>query len=126
MADEKTLSAKQEAAVRSLLLYPSVIDAAAHSGVGERTLRRWLAEDDTFCAAVRSAQDTLLDGSVRALVGLNEAAVQTLKTVLDDPNEKTSNRLRAAQLVLDSTLRLVELRDLARRVAALEVGDSED
>lgn len=125
MSDEKTLTVKQMAAIRSLLVNPSMSAAAGAADVAERTISRWLSEQP-FRDALATAQGDALDAAARSMVGLTESAITVLQSVLDAPEEKTSNRLRAASIVLDNVLRLVELRDLARRVAALEDGDNED
>ncbi|MEZ4870416.1 MAG: hypothetical protein R3C14_54305 [Caldilineaceae bacterium] len=125
MAGEKSLTVKQMACVRELMLTPNIADAAKAAGVGERTLYRWL-DDAEFKAALTEAQDAALDAAARRLVAMTEQATAVISEVLADADEKTSARLRAAQIVLDNVLRLVELRDLAQRVAALEEGANDD
>ena len=124
MSEEKTLSIKQAAAIRALLVNPNVASAATAAGVAERTVYRWM-DEPAFRSALASAQDEALDAATRNLVALTGSAITVIQTVLDAPVEKTSNKLRAATVVLDNVLKLVELRDLAQRVAALE-NDDED
>ncbi|MBX7251418.1 MAG: hypothetical protein K1X50_05485, partial [Candidatus Promineofilum sp.] len=51
------LSVNQRRAIEALLSEASIDAAAEASGVGRRTLHRWLAEDATFTAALRASQD---------------------------------------------------------------------
>jgi hypothetical protein len=46
--EKPSLSRKQEKALTALLSQPTVAIAAAEVKVGQRTLYRWLAEDDAF------------------------------------------------------------------------------
>jgi hypothetical protein len=87
--------------------------------VNDRTLRRWLGEPD-FVAALDLAQGAMLDRVTVDLVRASSGAVALLRSVCEDTNCKTALRLRAAQILLDSVLRWRELRDIERRLTALE------
>lgn len=114
------LSAAQRRAIEALLSEPSIEAAAEASGVGRRTLHRWLAEDATFTAALRTSQDRAIDAAVSRLAGGAVDAADVLVSIANDKAERGATRVSAARALLDSVLRMVELRDLASRVASLE------
>ena len=99
--------------------------AALAAGVTDRTLRRWLHEP-AFVAALDEAQCAMLDAVTVDLVRASSGAVALLNKVIADPDVKTVLRLRAAQIVLDAVLRWRELRDVERRLTALEQFFSDD
>ena len=114
------LTAAQRRAIEALLSEPSIEAAAEASGVGRRTLHRWLADDVAFTAALRAAQDRAIDAAVSRLAGSAGDAVDVLVSIANDKAERGATRVSAARALLDGVLRMVELRDLASRVASLE------
>ena len=103
-----------------LLATGNVTDAAEAAGVHDRTLRRWLATDPAFMAALYEAQGQALDSVTAALVYTSRGAVELLRQTIDNPDAKLALRMKAAQLVLDACLRWHELRSLTQRVESLE------
>lgn len=114
------LSTPQRRAIVALLSKPSIEAAADESGVPRRTLHRWLAEDVAFTAALRAAQDRAIDAAVSRLAGGAGDAADVLVSIANDPTERGATRVSAARALLEGVLRMVELRDLASRVASLE------
>jgi len=114
------LSAAQRRAIEALLSEPSIDAAAEASGVGRRTLHRWLSDDATFTAALRAVQDRAIDAAVSRLAGAAGDAADVLASIANDKAERGATRVSAARALLDGVLRMVELRDLASRVASLE------
>jgi len=117
---ENVLTPKKTRAVTALLSSRTATDAAATAGVTERTIGRWLAEDEAFTRALRQAEDAAIDGAVRRLVGLQGQALDVLQDTLTREGVAPTVRVRAACAVLDFLLRLRELRTLEERIAALE------
>jgi phage terminase small subunit len=113
------LTSRQRKAIAALLSCRTVAQAAQLSGVSERTLYRWLA-DDTFRAAVLSAEGETINQATRRLLGLQQAAIDTLGGILQDDSAPAGVRVRAAESVLDLLLRLRDLRDVEDRLARLE------
>lgn len=114
------MAGNQQSAIRALLQTRTVTDAATLAGVSERTLFRWLA-DSTFRAALATAEGELLDAAQRRLLALQGKAIDVLDVLLTPETDIPHGvQLRAAQAVLDSLLKLRELRDLEERLAALE------
>lgn len=113
------LTSRQQRAIAALLASKNVSEAAHAAGVGERTLYRWLAEDDAFRAGLNRVEGQMLDTAARRLLSLQEQAVGTLEYLLIQA-ESESVRLRAAQVAIETSLKLRELRDVERRLTALE------
>lgn len=109
--DEKILAA--------LIAHKTVSDAAAASGVSERTIYSRLA-DDSFRAEYEARQRCTLDHACKALQSALTEAVEVLTTIMKDASASPANRITAARSVLDYGVKLTELTDLAARVAALE------
>jgi hypothetical protein len=114
-----TKKRQQDLAVEALLSEPTIPAAAAKAKIGERTLRRWLAEDPDFLGAYRRARARTVEQAVALLQRLCEQAVGTLQGALNCKHPPT--RVRAACAILDRALRGVELLDHEERLAALEM-----
>lgn len=121
MATSGTLSAKQTAAIAALLdpAHSSVTAAAKAAGVPLRTMHRWFG-DEAFVTALRQAEGEALDAATMRLVSVVTPAVHVFVNIMADKSNPPGVRLRAAQMVIDSTVRLRELRNVEMRLAALE------
>ena len=114
--DEKILAA--------LIATRSVPEAAAASGVSERTIYSRLA-DEGFKAEYEARRRCTLDNACKALQTALTDAVDVLTTIMKDARISAANRITAARSVLDYGVKLTELTDLAARVAALEAAAKE-
>ncbi|MFP4477721.1 MAG: hypothetical protein ACLFOY_19345 [Desulfatibacillaceae bacterium] len=123
-AKKEDLTARQDKAVRALLTAPSIRDAATVAGVGERTLWRWLQEED-FQAAYREARNLALRAAIGRVQSLLAEALGTLGAVMADVEAPASARVSAAKTVLDVGLRAHEQESLEARIQALETALSE-
>lgn len=113
------LTERQMRALHALLVTRSRTEAARLAGVGERTLRGYLA-DEQFRAAYDVALEERIDAALEASkVGIHEAA-SALRDVVTDSDAPATARVSAARVVLDYLDRLTELRDVERRLRALE------
>lgn len=120
MAIDGTLNTKQHRAIRALLTEKTTADAAKKAGVGERTLWRWMNENEPFKMALSEAETLALGESVRRLVALQFKALQAIEEALDDEGANHAVKLRAAALVMDTSLRLREQHTLEERLAEME------
>ncbi len=109
----------QERAIAALLSEPTHKDAAAKAGIGEATLRRWLALP-TFAAAYRAARREVLTQATDKLSHACAGAVETLESVMRDASYPPNARVTAARTILEMAYRAAELDDLAARVEELE------
>ena len=108
---------RQEAAIAALLAEPTIEAAATKAGVGESTLRRWLAEPG-FKAAYRTARRLVVEAAIGRLQQAATEAVDALSRNLTCGNAAVE--VGAAKAILDQSIKAVELVDLAERVEALE------
>ena len=120
MDEPKQLTGKKAKALEALLEGLNIQDAAAVAGVNRKTLGRWLSYDLEFWKAYQVHSNGALQLAARRLTNKLDGAVELLGEVMDDTNAPAGVRLRAAQLVVDGSLRLLEASDFAERLAALE------
>lgn len=114
------LTPKQRAAIAALLVSRDVADAAKKAAVGERTLRRWLAEDPAFVKALQAAQRETLEAIIRRLTSLANGAIGVLAAVMSDDKASAASKVRAAEVVIDRLLQLRKQLDIDERLVALE------
>ena len=116
------ISAIQQKAIEYLLTGSSVVEAAKLAGVGERSLTRWLADDEAFKAALQQAQTAAFDAMVTRLSGLGEIAVVALQDGMGALSP-LGLRVKAGISVIDRLLAIREfnaVEELSKRLAALE------
>ena len=116
---QPTMGARQTQALVFLLSEPTLQAAARAAGIGDRTLRRWLAEDDAFRAAYREARSESMRQATARLQATASEAVDTLRELLS-LKERPDVRARAALGILANATKAEELENLAARVDALE------
>ena len=112
-------AAVREAAVVALLSAPSIVEAAARVGMGESTLRRWLAEDATFQAEFAAARHATFAAACARLPTLAIAAVSTLADLLDDKHPPAV-RLGAARTVAELGQYQDDAEVIMRKLDAIE------
>lgn len=111
------LSPSQRRALSALLEERDMRSAAAAAGVGERTLHRWIREEQ-FSAALQQAQDELFSQVLRRLSHASSQALDALERALREGD--TSQQVRAADIILGKLLKARELLELEPRLRALE------
>lgn len=114
------LSPVQAKAVVALLNEPSILKAAQAAGVGERTLHKWLNDDEEFIAAYRQARRQTFTQAIGLTMRYTPIAVNTLAKVMVDTKAPYASRVAAATSLLRFGRESVELDDLAARVDSLE------
>ena len=115
----KELTPAQIKAVHAIVAARDVRAAAAACGTPERTLHRWL-QVEAFKLAIAEQESFIVDYAMRRLLLLQDKAIDTIEGVLDSAEVPASVRLRAALGMLDTAIKLRELRDLEIRLVALE------
>ena len=111
-------------ALAALMTSATVKSAAALSGVGERTLHRWLRDPD-FAAQLAHVEAELVDSAARRLLSLTDDAIRSLAQ-LSAGAEDDGVRLRTAVAILDQAARWRESASIEKRVVALEQGVKTD
>ena len=114
--DEKILSA--------LVATRTVAEAAQACGFSERTIYSRLADDD-FRAEYDKRRHQTLDNACKALQMALTDAVDVLTEIMKGAEASPANRLTAGRSVLEYSVKLTELTDLAARVKALEERQNE-
>jgi hypothetical protein len=113
------LTPNQVAALAALLAGSSVRAAAKAARVDPATVHRWLNEP-AFRAAQQAGRRELAQQSLAQLQGITEVAIGVVKELMTDKTKPASVRLRAAQIVIEATVKWLELEDMAARLTALE------
>jgi AcrR family transcriptional regulator len=116
---EPKLTAKQEQAIIALVSSTTMEDAAKVAGVSDVTLWRWL-KTEAFKSAYMEARREVVTQAIARLQHSCGAAVETLRTIAEDASAPASSRVAAARAILDTSIKSVELEDLAARLEVLE------
>ena len=103
----------------ALLEHPTQEKAAAALGISTVTLWRSMQKPE-FAKAYRKARREAFSQSVARLQQASNAAVGTLLRVMTDREAPAASRVRAADVVLQSSLRGMEMEDIEARVSELE------
>ncbi len=119
-APGRSLTSKQERAISALLAHSTVESAASAGGVSERSIYRWL-RDEQFRAAFDEARRQALQDALRRLQAVAGEAVDALREIIEDKDVRPAERVSAARVALDFAMRGSELLDVQERLAALEV-----
>ena len=94
------LSPAQAQVIAALAQGRTITDAARHAGIHRTTIHTWFRDQPVFKSSFEEAQreyvETLHDG----MRDLAARAVETLRSLLDDPNTPPAVRLRTALAVL--------------------------
>lgn len=113
------LTPKQVKALTALLAGKSVEAAAKEAGVNPATLHRWLGEV-AFKAAYHASRRELAQQGLGVLQAAVRAAVGTVVQIMQSTTAPAAIRLRAAQIIIESAVKWLELEDLDARLHALE------
>lgn len=113
------ITAKQEKAIMELLRTPTIKEASQQSGVGERTIWRWLQED-SFREAYMEARKQAFSRALGLLQQALSEAILVLREMMNNPETRDSSRVSSARAILDIGLKAIELDDLEDRISKLE------
>jgi len=112
-------SGRQDRLIVALLEHPTLEKAAAAAGVSDVTLWRNLQKPE-FAEAYRKARREAFSQSVARLQHASNAAVGTLLRVMTDREAPAASRVRAADVILQTAFRGMEMEDIEARVSELE------
>ena len=113
------ITRKKEQAISALLSQPTIKAAAEVVGIGEKTLWRWLQNQDfqeTYMEARRQVVQQVIS-KVQQSMG---KALDTLLEVMEDPDSPASSKVQAARSIIDFGLKGLELEDFDLRLSRLE------
>jgi hypothetical protein len=117
--DSPMRSKRQDQFIVALLEHPTLDKSAAALGVSDVTLWRCLKKPK-FAEAFRKARREAFSQSIARLQHASNAAVGTLLRVMTDREAPAASRVRAADVVLQTALRGMEIEDIDVRVTELE------
>ncbi len=120
MDENERLTAPQRRAITALLEQRDIRAAAKAARVGETTLYRWLREDASFVAELRTVEGMVIDTVTRRLLQHQDVAMTTILRIMADQEYPASIRLKAATAVVEFMLKLRDLRNVEERLTALE------
>ncbi len=115
---ETGITVKQQKAITALLSERTLGAAAKKAGIGERTLYTWLTEKE-LRAALRSAENDLLETVTRRLSAGQTLALDTLETLITKAKHE-STRHAAAVSWLNLSLKFIDVMNIDERLTALE------
>ena len=118
MAEFVRLKGKQNRAIAALLAHRTIEEAAKGIGISSRTIYRWL-ESNEFRQALLQAEGRVVDEAARRLIGDKDVALDTLAELMESA-ESESVRRQAASNWLEQLIRIRELRNIEKRLSALE------
>jgi hypothetical protein len=119
MADGQ-LNRRAERTIAALLTTATVQETAATAHVPERTIYRWLREDEQFKSAYRAAKWAIVEQSITAVQQATARAVQALVEIMTDRDAPANARVAAARTIMELSLRGVEMERFEVRLSALE------
>ena len=103
------LPPRKHKAILALFEHPTIAGAASASGIGYRTLCRWLSEDEPFKGAIREAQQQALHQTVSQLAGASPIAAKVLSQIAGDEAVNAAVRVQAASRIINELRRCLEL-----------------
>ena len=109
---------QRDAAALAIARGQNVKTAAKETGVGLRTLHRWLTEDRAFRQRVDELREELFSQAAGRLSDLANHATDTLVELLGAKDEKV--RLQAARIVFETASNFRQMMQLSARLSALE------
>ena len=115
--ENSNLSHRQWAVLPVVASAHSLAQAARISGFSERTLRRWLDDDDFRGELTRLRQESAELARLE-LQGLMLRSVSVLSEAMDDPDKAI--RLRAARYAMSFAVRVSETEKLKKDIQDLE------
>lgn len=118
---EAELTPQQDQALMALLDSPSIVAAARKVQVDERTIRRWLKEDDVFQDRLRDLRAEALSGAANKLQSEAYTVVSALHDLIRDKENKVEpGRAALIRTALDFAFRAGAYTDLVDRIADIE------
>lgn len=108
----------QRKAIEALATGHTVEQAAVVAGVTDRTVYNWKTEP-AFKSTLQKISDNAIDDSVVFLSSCLMDAFKTMKHLCNNA-ESESTRLAAAKAIADSSLKILEQRDIVKRITEIE------
>ena len=121
----KQLTSRQHRAVESLIVGTSISDAAKQANINERTLYRWLQQEE-FQSAVRRIRQLSLTQLATHLQHMAGRAAGTLDEIMEDKNATSASRVSAARYSMEMFYKAATLEDIMERLMTVEKRQKEE
>jgi phage terminase small subunit len=115
----KQLSPKQEKFLLLLVSGISIVAAAQHCAIAEKTAHQWL-NTPSVQQAYRAAQRKLFDEELSVLMKDIEIAINGIKAIAKDSEVPANVRLRAYQVWLEQAINIHKVSELESQVKELQ------
>lgn len=112
-------NSRQDAAIAALVSNPTVRDASKASGIPERTLWRYLGQED-FTKRLDEERSKLVSDATDRLKSKLAAATSAIAEVMEDKDAPPQTRVNAAKVILEFSLKYSEMSDIIHRLDELE------
>ena len=123
--EPRNLDPSQQRALVALFEERSIAAAARRTGIGERTIRRWLHDNPDFRDELRHIRRQQLAHAATRLQSTSSQAVQTLLDLLASKDHIETGRAALIRTALDFAFRAGSYTDLAERIDELEQAAAE-
>lgn len=113
----REISTKQEKLIALLLTERTIDEACKKAGVNVTTYWRWM-QDENFLIQYRRARRGIFENTVAKLQSVTYQAIETLERNLTCENPGAE--IRSAQIILEQSIKGLEMLDVENRVEMLE------
>lgn len=113
------LTRKQETFIAAMLSMPTIMAAAQHVQVTDKTAHAWLKLPHVQ-EAYQQARKEAFDKSLQVLMTGTSSALSTILSIMKDSENSPGVRLRAAQIWLEKAIEVHKNEDLEARIQELE------
>ena len=103
----------------ALLSQKTVSDAAKKANINEKTLRRWLSEDEAFQVTYAAARQAAFEVGIHRVQALTARAVDTLEELMNETDHPTV-RLGAARTVAEIGMHQHDAETILRKLDEIE------
>lgn len=114
------LRPSQIRAITALMESPSIVAAAEKAKLSERTIRRWLRDDERFQDALRHVRTEALSQASLQLHQCASAAVEKMHDMLKSDKPVDSPQVSLIRCAIDFAFKAGAYSDLAERIHTLE------
>ena len=106
-------------AIEGLVQGKTIAEASQISGVSERSIYRFLNDQD-FMLALHQAEDRVQDQITRRLINRTMKNIEILESIADNPNSNDNARIRAIEAMTDTMFKIYDMRNTQTRLTELE------
>lgn len=94
---------KKAQALAALMESSTLTEAAEKAGISRRSLYTYIREESDFARAYQALQDTAATAAAEAAEARAAEASSVVKSIMDDTAQPAAIRLKAAQIILETS-----------------------